>query len=109
MAGQHAVTADDIATLRQQGDLEGFLQALTGRARAHRPAAAPQDAPAPPRSRPGAWPAGCQRPGPPSPIPEAVVRAAVDDYRAWVAAGSPDGPVHCDCTPCRHHQNQESR
>jgi hypothetical protein len=100
MAG---ITGDDIAALRQQGDLSELLRG--------RPAAAHQlQMPTPEQPLgdrvPGAWPAGCQRPAPLPPTPPHIVAHALDEYRAWIRAGQPPGNYRCDCPPCRKQQVQ---
>ncbi|NGO73467.1 hypothetical protein [Streptomyces boncukensis] len=70
---------EDVAAMREQGDLREFL-----RSRIRRPTGTPP-APAPPRlpgHRPGAWPPGAgptPRSEPPAITPEWT--AALDDYR----------------------------
>lgn len=86
------ISSDDIAALFAQGDLGAILRL--------------QEAPpAPPepvaRQKPGAWPTGTRPPDPIPPVPADVVAAAVAEYRAWHAAGEPDGNYRCDCEPCR--------
>lgn len=98
MTTPSTISVADIAAMRQQGDLEGFLQALTGRTPPQRPAA-PQATPEAPRGRPGAWPADCQRPGLPPPIrgPGGIVgvledwRTALHSDRGWTVPVVPAG------------------
>jgi hypothetical protein len=91
-------TAEDIAEMRRDGSFQEFLRHQLA---AGRKAPAAVQAPAPvvrePGHRPGAWPTGT-RP------PTAVVagspeewQQAVHDYRAWLAAGSPQGDFTCQC------------
>lgn len=88
---------DDIAAMRREGDLHGFLrdQVRAGRnRRAVPPAVKP---PALPGHRPGAWPAGTRPPDPrPNRHTEADWWHALDLYRL----GHDTGPCHCgSCLP----------
>jgi hypothetical protein len=76
----HGVSDDDISAVLDQGDYLDLLQSMAGHktdsrpARETRPVTGGQSFPrtTPPKSRPdgrpvGAWPAGCGRPGSPTP------------------------------------------
>lgn len=54
----------DIAALREQGDLKGYLLSLTGRVPAQPKPTTPAEAPAIRICRPGAWPHGSRATGP---------------------------------------------
>jgi hypothetical protein len=54
----------DIAAMREQGDLEAYLRALTGRAPAQPKQAAAKPKPKLHIPRPGAWPCGTAASGP---------------------------------------------
>ncbi|MFB7605236.1 hypothetical protein [Streptomyces gardneri] len=54
---------DDIAALREQGDLLGYLKSLTGRPPKQRTSSEPE-APCYHIARPGAWPCGTAASGP---------------------------------------------
>lgn len=76
----------DIAAMRVEGSLRDFLRMQS------RPTRQPDKPPPrppwkPPGHVPGQWPAGCQRPAPPLPVPAAVWTAALAEYRAWLASG----------------------
>lgn len=101
-------TADDIAELRRQGDLITFIRDMAAMRATPVPAVAEPTA-APTRTeRPGAWPAGCERPLPGRAISPEAVQAAVDEYRHWDASGRPAGNYRCDCgcMPGRHFQEE---
>jgi hypothetical protein len=88
----------DIAVMREQGDLKAYLMSLTGRV--PKRAAAPVT-PAPEvieePKRPGAWPTGTRPATPAAPQDPAAWDQAVHEYRAWTAAGCPDGDFACEC------------
>lgn len=95
-----ALSVEDIAELRKQGDFREFLRlrlGTIGPAPAPTTPAAPA-APAPAAGhRPGAWPAGTSRPTPTAPQSAADWEQAVHAYRAWNAAGQPSGDFTCEC------------
>lgn len=95
-----AIDPADIAAMRAEGSLGEFLRHLAGRPSK---LAAPEQVHAPelPRSRPGAWPDGTRPPSPVPPMPAANVQAAIDDYRAWIAAGEPASNNTCPCPACQ--------
>lgn len=99
-------TAEDIAALREQGDLKRFLEGLADVATPSRTAAAPSHRPTATAGRqPGAWPAGTRPPDPGPAIARAEVDRAVAEYRAWQTAGRPivNASCQCGCTPGSHH------
>ena len=75
MSDQYSV--DDIAAMREQGDLLGFLQSLTGRAPKPKPTLTAVPAPAYRITHPGGWPLGTAATGPTPP------------------------PDQCSCAKCR--------
>lgn len=83
--------ASDIAAMRKEGDLSGFLR---GQLRAGRTgkAAPPIPPPRPPGHRHGHWPTGT-RPPDPRPIRHTAAdwRLAIDRYRQ----GHDSDPCHC--------------
>jgi len=98
----------DIAAMRKEGDLRGFLrdQLRAGRNRkAQQPEAKP---PKPPGYRPGAWPTGARPPDPPAQRhPPAAWDAALDDYREWLTTADhvelgnrTDHRQTCGCAAC---------
>lgn len=68
----------DIAAMREQGDLEAYLRALTGRVPAQpKPVKAEQPKPKYHIPRPGAWPCGTAASGPtPRPCDDCQSNAA---------------------------------
>lgn len=59
------ITPEDIAALRQQGDLRAYIDALTGRTSKPEVEQVIEEPFVPgPRHRPGAWPAGTRPSGP---------------------------------------------
>jgi hypothetical protein len=99
-----ALSVEDIAELRKQGDFREFL-------RIHLAANQPAPIPAPtapaverqPGQRPGAWPTGTRPPEPTTVGTPEQWAAAVTAYRHWTAAGQPPGDFTCECgcTPRR--------
>jgi hypothetical protein len=90
--------AADVAAMRKEGDLRGFLrdQLRAGRNRkVQQPEAKP---PKPPGYQHGAWPAGARPPDPPpSRHTEADWQLALDRYRS--GHGHDNDPCHCGgCT-----------
>ncbi|MBV9023347.1 MAG: hypothetical protein JO362_06040 [Streptomycetaceae bacterium] len=57
------------------------------------------------RHKPGAWPPGTSPPGPPPQLPAAAWRAALDKFRAWLAATDhPERDMRkypCECGACQ--------
>lgn len=93
----------DVSAMRQQGDLRAFMRQQIADGTARRTGHAPKPAPPPPPGhKPGGWPSGPSPPGP-SPLPAAAWDQAMDDYREWLAAGSPRDQtgVPCECPACR--------
>lgn len=92
-------TIEDIAAMRRDGSFRDFIRHATGRPPV--PAVRPEDPAGPAQAetgrRPGAWPAGT-RPSPPArQVPAALWEQAVQEYRAWMAAGCPPGDATCQC------------
>lgn len=88
-------TEADVTAMRRDGSFREFLR---HEMRTGRPAAAPKAPPTRvPGHRPGGWPSGTSPPGPVSVQPPGAWDAAVAEYRAWVAAGRPQGDHECGC------------
>jgi len=96
------LTPEDTAAMRKTpGDFREYLRSEMARGRARNVKPAPKSAPVVPGRRVGAWPAGSRPPDPPPPVQPAVVQAALDEYRQWLADGQPSGRRHCECQPCQ--------
>ncbi|HCA85481.1 MAG TPA: hypothetical protein DEQ61_08310 [Streptomyces sp.] len=94
--------ATDMREIRQQGDLRAFLRQQMRPTRTAGPT--PQERqPKPPGHIPGGWPAGTRPPEPdPDPPPDHAWQTALEEHRAWIRAGSPDGGKRtCECRPCQ--------
>lgn len=94
------LTADDVAAMREQGDFRAYLRSISAPTRQPAPTAPAPEPERDPGRRPGAWPAGCQRPTPPTPPPAAAWEPALTEYRTWVAVGCPEGNFPCQCGAC---------
>lgn len=89
---------DDINAMQDQGDFKDFLRHHLGLTQtATTSAEAEEAAPASPSRRPGAWPAGSRPPEPTRIGTPEQWQHAVDEYRAWNAAGQPPGDYRCEC------------
>ena len=99
---EHELTPDDTAAMRKDGSWREYLRSEQGRGkyRAEQAGKKPAVAPTPGR-KPGGWPPGTRPPDPPPAIPDAEVARAVQEYRAWQAAGCPPIDTHCECPACR--------
>lgn len=113
----HSVHRDDIAALRQEGDLPAYMRRLNSEGRSRlgaSPVASKRKKkpkwgaiPIPEDHRPGAWPPGTHPPGPP---PERDLPP-----EAWAAAARhhsnernrPDEP--CDCGNCPDEAEEAKR
>lgn len=94
------VHRDDIAALRTEGDLKGYMrsliqptrQAATRSERKRKPSWGA--IPIPPDHKPGAWPSGTSPPGPAPErhLPPEAWDQAVNDYRATRPADEEDQP-----------------
>lgn len=105
------ITAADIAAMRRDGSFKEFLEHQMAAGRVQPAPAAPEAAPdREPGHRPGAWPTGTRPPSPAPELPAAAWEQAVHDYRAWVAAGQPEGDFTCECgcTPAGQHRREAS-
>lgn len=96
-----ALTPEDIAAAREEGDLVALLLMAAGLT------------PAVPKQRtaelepdrvhvahPGAWPTGATRPTAVPTIPASHVEAALTDYRRWLVADRPAASTKCPCPGC---------
>lgn len=105
----HPVHRDDIAALRQEGDLSAYIRQLRveGRAQLNTGPAAPKRkrkskkwgaVPIPADHKPGQWPPGTSPPGPAPERSNPVWEAAERHYSNQI--NRPDQPCDCDnCTP----------
>jgi hypothetical protein len=105
---------DDIAAMRREGDLSGFLRDQLRAGNARRTQPAPKPAPRPTGRPPGAWPTGTS---PIEPAPSRHTAAdwaqALDDYREWLrTADHPEfmdqGQI-CGCTGCTPPAQKENQ
>ncbi|MFG3085085.1 hypothetical protein [Streptomyces parvulus] len=93
---------NDVTAMRTEGDFKIYLRGLikNGRDRLTEAARAapPPTRAKPPGHRPGAWPAGTQRPSRPPEwdLPKPVIDAGIRHYRNTETR--PDQP--CDCGNC---------
>ena len=105
---------DDIAAMRREGDLSGFLRGQLRAGKSRRDQPTPKPAPRPTGRPPGAWPAGTSPPEPPAVRhTDADWAAALDDYREWLrTADHPEfmdqGQI-CGCTGCRPPRPKEDQ
>lgn len=90
-------TEADMAVLRREGFRGQVMRDLIAEGAARKTPPVVASTPRQPSRTPGAWPPGTSPPGPVVQDADADWPAALAEYCAWSAAGSPPGQYRCEC------------
>lgn len=89
-------TEADMAVLRKEGFRGQVMRDLIAEGAARKAPSVVASTPRQPSRTAGAWPPPSTAASVPDQPPDAWA-VALDEYRAWVAAGSPPGQYRCEC------------